>query len=208
MVESLGNIINEYDDIPTYNFVKIATKLIINGDIKLLQYDEEEDTDKTLNLVKSEIENIFNQENYDFLYKLTPKGGAKWESFTHPNWDIFLSKILFYDGSGLEKLEFMSRYKHTLESKLAFDALTRNLQHLPGSEVWEVLEPWKPTYWKTLPRGYRVTAQSGSNVYPLWKEIGSIEWIDLNYMESEKELSQSKYYKFISSAWYNEPDFD
>ncbi len=204
---SLGNVINDYDDIPASDIIKVATALVKNGDLRLLQYDEEEETLKTLNLVESEIENILNQENYDFLYKLTPKGGVKWESFTRPNWDIYLPNISFHDHNDIAKIELMNAKKHVLETSLAI-GLLRNEWHRPGSEAWECLEPWNPIYWKTLPKGYRVTVES-MYFCPVDSEMSYVERINSYFWESLEESSKSsRYGKIIRSSWYNEPNFD
>jgi hypothetical protein len=48
----------------------------------------------------------------------------------------------------------------------------------PGNELWKTLIPWQATYWKTLPRGYRVRVpwpRESPDKAPDWAAYN--EWI-------------------------------
>jgi len=90
-------------------------------------------------------------------YWLTPKGGAAWEAFAHPDWDIFLDGF-----AGYEMAEHGPEHGDaTCPSKLRLELYLAGVRWL-GYEidrnaiVWRIIRPWKATYWKKLPMAHRV----------------------------------------------------
>jgi len=97
-------------------------------------------------------------------YGLTAQGGAKWEAAARPDWNRFI-----YGGYSDSEAELISMNRQWVERYFmliqpgGFDTLFA----VPGTEVWDTLEPWQALYWKTLPIGHRVrfTYTSGGE-YP------------------------------------------
>ena len=92
-------------------------------------------------------------------YQLTPEGGAAWEAFARPRWDHFIGDF----GSHTEPEE-----PGQLASAEATCADRRHLLYYlqgvhwfgweidPKAVVWDMVQPWEATYWKTLPSAHRV----------------------------------------------------
>jgi hypothetical protein len=104
-------------------------------------------------------------------YRLTSRGGALWEAFAVPDWGRYVK----------EEIEEESQ-RVTLTSKTAWRILSvlENIESVlyeidAGFGYSEVLGPWKATYWKTLPYGYRtrlrwqkeMVANSGDRLHQL-----------------------------------------
>ena len=107
--------------------------------------------DLGLSLHRSEIEAALHGYGPGLSYGMTSRGGARWEAVAKPDWSRFLDESAGLDPdevevSGLDRDRVASHLRrHTLFAVV------------PGSERWETLIPWQATYWKTVPRGYRVT---------------------------------------------------
>lgn len=67
---------------------------------------------------------------------------------------------------------------------------------IPETVVWDVLEPWKVTYWKTLPKAYRCRYQYLNNP----KDFNT-------YSKSEAYKEARKFY-YSQNLWYVEPELD
>ena len=112
--------------------------------------DDGEDLRRSLD--RSEIEAALHGCGPGFSYGMTSRGGARWEAVAKPDWSRFLDESAGLDPDevevcGLDRDRVAAHIRrHTLF------AVT------PGNELWKTLIPWQATYWKTLPRGYRVTA--------------------------------------------------
>lgn len=89
----------------------------------------------------------------DLFYGLTPRGGARWESVSRPEWQRYLRASVFAEG---QEGEIAGSDRRLVEK---YDALSHhawNISVVQGSRRWDVLEPWQATYWKQLPKGHRV----------------------------------------------------
>jgi hypothetical protein len=103
---------------------------------------------------------------------LTPAGGQTWEQECHADWSRYLNcqgcraveedgRIFFpffhFEGSTLSRVAEYARQ----------DPLQENIRI--RMKIRE-LRPWKATYWKTLPSGYRITCRYrlGSEENPSW----------------------------------------
>jgi hypothetical protein len=82
---------------------------------------------------------------------MTARGGARWEAMAKPDWSRFLDELTGIDP---DEVEVSGPDRDRLASHLRQYTLSALV---PGSERWEELIPWEATYWKTMPRGYRVT---------------------------------------------------
>ncbi len=136
------------------------------------------------------------------VYYLTPQGGERWEAIAHPDWNKFLINnfILVYP---YERGIFATK-RENIEQLLAYgEYLLEYNRPIPGTEVWEVLEPWQVTYWKTLPRGYSLNYQPEEFDYKLHNQ--SDEELEY-YIPTETEIQAKKWYKNLKK-WYQYPSF-
>ncbi len=142
------------------------------------------------------------------LYYLTPEGGEHWEAIARPDWNKLLIddlNTICFPQSDKEPGIFATK-RENIEQLLAYGEylLEDDRQPIPGTEVWEVLEPWQVTYWKTLPRGYRLRYQYEEFDYQL--QTKSDEEFD-KHVSSETEIQAREWYENINK-WYYQPSFD
>jgi hypothetical protein len=88
------------------------------------------------------------------FYGVTGRGGARWETFSQPQWEHF-----YDEGYGPDsyEAEITAPTRGFIEERLAlvpYDSLIKTI--VPESVQWSVLQPWQATYWKQLPIGYHV----------------------------------------------------
>ena len=69
----------------------------------------------------------------------------------------------------------------------------------PGTEVWDVLEPWEPKYWKTLPKAYRVRYQTRKRDWNINPDAPP------ELIEADKRARQ---WYWEIQHWYAEPEFE
>jgi len=103
---------------------------------------------------------------------MTSRGGARWEAVAKPDWSRFLDESAGLDP---DEVEVSGPDRDRVASHLRQHTL---FAVVPDSERWETLIPWQATYWKTIPRGYRVTApwqQEAETKAPDWD--GYERWI-------------------------------
>ncbi|NMO20469.1 hypothetical protein HPC49_24460 [Pyxidicoccus fallax] len=93
-----------------------------------------------------------------FGYELTPEGGAAWERLARPDWGRYVNagqEPTADDAPNAWVIEAASL--ETAEEELRFhEQLGDENQPVHESKRVEELVPWQVTYWKTLPRGYRL----------------------------------------------------
>ena len=111
--------------------------------------DDREDLGRSLH--RSEIEAALHGCGPVMSYGMTSRGGARWEAVAKPDWSRFLDESAGLDPdevevAGLDRDRVASHIRRYTRFAV-----------VPGSERWETLIPWQATYWKTIPRGYRVT---------------------------------------------------
>jgi hypothetical protein len=116
----------------------------------LQRSEDREDLGRSLH--RSEIEAALYGCGPGFAYGMTARGGARWEAVTKPDWSRFLDESA---GTDPDDVEVAGLDRDRVASHLRRHTLWAVV---PGSERWETLIPWPATYWKTIPRGYRVTA--------------------------------------------------
>ena len=136
--------------------IESMQNLIVKGFVEVFHTDHWGDP---LRLSTSDIDNFLNEDrnNKCYFYRLTAKGGASWEMFACPNWDFYIynefaplsendilvGSLVCSNESYLEQC-FCSMSKHDFEVD-------------ENSIKWDFIEPWQATYWKQLPRGFRVS---------------------------------------------------
>jgi hypothetical protein len=121
--------------------------------------------DSGRSLHRSEIEAALHGSGPCISYGMTSRGGARWEAVAKPDWSRFLDELTGIDPdeievSGLDRDRVASHLRRHVRTAI-----------VPGSERWEELIPWEATYWKTFPRGYRVTVawqREAPNKAPDW----------------------------------------
>jgi len=89
-------------------------------------------------------------------YGLTPRGGSRWESLAHADWEKY-NPLSYEDREGTEYGEIIAMDRDRAERFLAgVKAYCRHSFIPDGPEEWDLLTPWHASYWKALPRGHRV----------------------------------------------------
>lgn len=139
-------------------------------------------------------------------YYLTSQGGTYWEALAHPNWHRFWmftnNDYSSYSHSGVNEYEceMICSDRQLIEQLLVFEYdLNFADIHISGTEVWDLIEPWQVTYWKTLPRGYRVRYQARRNKLAKDSDISPEKQAARNYAQ--------QWFSEISK-WYTDPEFD
>lgn len=178
-----------------------AASLFQRGDIKATVFADEDDTEGTSNVVFT-MAGI--QDHLDgrlrASYYLTPQGGARWEAMAHPNWNKFF--IVNFLGQFPYEEGFFGTQQEIIEQLLALERFLFLYEHIPGTEKWNVLEPWQATYWKTLPQGYHVSCefQHNDSCLDYQKKGASPELVE----EYDRAL---QWYENMKK-WYTDPKFD
>ncbi|MCK5217921.1 hypothetical protein KAR10_00255 [bacterium] len=96
------------------------------------------------------------QDKKEHYYCLTTKGGEHWEAFAFPEWNYYIDvgyELSEDDDLWIGELicsnkDHLKTYFHSL-SYYKYDVVGKSIQ-------WDILEPWKATYWKELPIGHRI----------------------------------------------------
>ena len=186
--ENLKNVVIDWQ-LPNIEVAIAANRLFQNGDIRS-NISKESDVVLTTPQIQAHLDGKFH-----FLYYLTPQGGERWAKATKANWNQYFSwsgfdcgqsKIICTDRQLIEQLLQVSEYVHSDVPIL-------------GTEVWDVLEPWEPTYWKTLPLAYRVRYQTRK------KDWHISRFTPPELIEVDKRARQ--WYAEIE-LWYAEPEFE
>lgn len=104
-------------------------------------------------------------------YALTAAGGALWEEVAWPDWNRYLDVSFGLDPDEGEVI----CADPSRADKYVFSPYQENLP-LADSIRRDRLEPWKATYWKTLPLGHRIRFlyDSANRITP---EYGSDAWV-------------------------------
>ncbi len=90
-------------------------------------------------------------------FGLTEQGGEKWEIVSHPDWNLYLNRYRDRDERDVDWVEMEASNRPLLQ-----EFLERDLQEgsvLADTIEWEEFVPWEVSYWKSLPRSYRVRYQ-------------------------------------------------
>ncbi|WP_155968903.1 hypothetical protein [Kamptonema formosum] len=181
-----------------------ASNLFQNGNIIARVFHHKNDPAGTANIILTpdEIQANLNGK-LRASYELTPQGGARWEAVAQADWNRYFE---WYsdDYKSIEcelwNCELVAIDRHLIEWLLSIDCyLPSHSIHIPSTEVWDIIEPWQATYWKTLPRAYRVRYQARERV----PHIGPDTPLDIfeTYQQAQKWYSEI-------SEWYIDPEFE
>ena len=138
---------------------------------RYVNYSCTESSPRWKNMTQEAIKDVWAQER-GLDYGLTAQGGSRWETITQADWSRF-----FWVGSayihewiepGQEPLDLGEKAVEPVDysiisgsdKKLIEESLTACAEAKGFTivmPVWEVMQPWRVTYWKTLPIGYQVT---------------------------------------------------
>ena len=135
--------------------IETMQKLYSEGLITAKRIDDIDDgfvfTKEQLEAALNEIPNV-----KEHCYGLTQKGGQYWEAFASPNWN-------YYIDVGFQPIE---NYHYEFGELICLrkDHLKKYFKSLCFHEYdvdeksiqWDILKPWKATYWKELPKGHRI----------------------------------------------------
>ncbi len=107
----------------------------------------------------------------EVYYWLTAQGGARWEAAARPDWNKYVDATSGLDENDFSIGETIASDRKLVEQCAYFSRYIENISIIAGSEIWDILEPWQATYWKTLPIGhrlrYRFTPGEESVVVPI-----------------------------------------
>ena len=119
------------------------------------------------------------------VFGFTSKGALRWEEAAKPNWDLYINEVAsgFDEQQHAWQTDLWSQTRVRLEAAIRFRYAG---ERAPGPEEWEVVRPWRATYWKVLPEGFHVRLRTGG-------EPPSEEW-------TEEEV---RWFKTLS--WYESP---
>lgn len=89
-------------------------------------------------------------------YRLTRRGGWRWEVASKPRWNEFARLVDFpyRKRNGVRAGEAFAASREAIEVYLRRNA---HFKLYPASLHWKQVRPLPITYWKTLPQGYRAT---------------------------------------------------
>ena len=92
-----------------------------------------------------------------YCYRLTALGGTCWERASNADWSRFVRAEWREKEDRLlvaAAPSFLRRYAEIFRDTIAEDGLSIT------EERWDVVRPWQPTYWKTLPEGNSLRIKS------------------------------------------------
>jgi hypothetical protein len=89
-------------------------------------------------------------------YRLTRRGAELWESLSNPHWGRYLTCCDTLYPSATTRLVEIASQNRQLITSYAELVFLRSETIVAGSERRGLLRPWKATYWKWLPFGYRL----------------------------------------------------
>jgi hypothetical protein len=100
------------------------------------------------------------RDSHPLFYQMAPIGGEVWESLTVIDWAKFVSWEFAYPADGRKLKVMASSDRELLGLAFASRKFLGGSWLVPGTERWSEVQPWRATYWKTLPVvGYQVECQ-------------------------------------------------
>ncbi|MEG3929503.1 MULTISPECIES: hypothetical protein [unclassified Microcoleus] len=181
--------------------VSAANRLFQSGDILAAFSNENGENIRGVALTISQIWASLNGKLNAFYY-LTSQGGARWEGLTGANWNYYHKWCLGYQRdeiTGLFRSEIICCSQQIMQEIINYCEYLENQILISETCFWEDIGFWKATYWKTLPKAYKVTYQH--RYFELCIDSNTPkEWI-------EKDRQAKQWYSEISH-WYTEPELD
>ena len=117
----------------------------------------------------------------EHAYYLTQEGAAQWSSIAMPNWLKFYSQY----GVGNDECEEWAIETATRErAEELFLAMHQQYDVVfSNEEALEPLEPWNATYWKVLPKGFRLIMHTKGRVFSSPDEYVPTKWPSRKWCE-------------------------
>lgn len=179
-----------------------ANCLFQNGDIQARVFAHEQDIEGTPSAILT-IAEI--QAHLDgklrASYELTTQGGTRWESVAHADWNRY---FIWHENDeiegGLFEWELIGVDRQLIESILSNSGYIYSDFPVPGTEVWDVLELWQPTYWKTLPLAHRVRYQAKECKVANIRSKSPPDWYEA-YEQAQEWYAGIK-------TWYTDPELE
>lgn len=155
---SFKGIVKEHNSDPE-DVALTAAKMFQNGELEVFFQGESfswiPQTELTVDQVHEDI-----RDELQAVYRITPKGGERWEELVKPNWHHYYGGSLYnpktYRGYSVsinkEILENLIKYhKYLYPSLFSEFRVMREI-------IWDIVSPWQPRtfYWKTFPEAHRV----------------------------------------------------
>jgi len=94
------------------------------------------------------------------FYGLTAEGGKIWETAYRADWNRYLStnEAPLNDNWSQSEVEIVTTSRHLTDqlSQAYRFSLADHGQQIHGEGKWDIVSPWRATYWKSLSEGHRV----------------------------------------------------
>lgn len=92
-----------------------------------------------------------------YQYSLTKLGGRMWEGHARPDWGWFSSTTGLLQDRKVHEHSSVMRDRERAERFVHWHLLRYGCAAIPGSVIATEESPWWATYWKKLPKGWRIT---------------------------------------------------
>jgi hypothetical protein len=128
-------------------------KLFQEGSLICVQYPDDETIVEVVPTYQ-EIDVALQGKDY-VQYRLTIKGGEEWEQLSNPDWNWFVGNSYPNNEVIIE-----ARFCQIAEQYLQVIPYFNIVEVISKSIRYKTLTPWHVTYWKTLPDGHELYAQT------------------------------------------------
>ena len=110
----------------------------------------------------------------ELSYALTADGGRQWEALSQPDWRRYVVK---YE---MDTTRLVSGSQQHLQTYLDLYPYGNSGEILVANSIsWQSIQPWRATYWKTLPVSYSVTFQTMTTKDRPCPDWAKAQWQDL-----------------------------
>lgn len=146
-------------DLDHHSLCAILLQLVQQDYLVIYQYKPNEDKEIPFIPSRRDLEEELNapesnRQTY-LSYGLSPLGGARWETLSSPRWDRFISASY---GADPYEAEIIAQDRQLVQRYFELQRFISSSVGtiMPESLQWDTLQPWEATYWKTLPKAYRI----------------------------------------------------
>lgn len=141
------------------------------------------------NLTRSDLNRALDEENREqwSIYGLTEFGGARWEEFARPNWELYFALSQDAGWADSPYGTFSSGSLKQLQRGLKLHSAST--QPIDFDEVeYTELQPWQATYWKVLRAGFSAKVRFCGDEIESWQD-------------PHADLSSHRY-SLLRQSWY------
>lgn len=188
----------EHHDLSRPELVEVLCRLFGDGDLVAIgPGDGEPRTEDWLTPTEEQIRAALDR-RLDLSYRLTARGGRRWEEASRPDWS---GHVVFdmHAGSEMQDITVACIDRRRLEEATVmkglfdFQSFHIDLRTL----AWDTVAPWKATYWKTLPEAHRARFRGFERSIGRLK---SADWFPNYYCGAFQEW-------FYGQDWWYQPPF-